>query len=61
MSICHKINNVDCRHFQKNVFQRRAVEVFLVNVLKVRTSHKYGLRCEWWNITANACVVALQR
>jgi len=56
MNIFDKINDALIVDISKNVFQRRAVEVFLVNVLKVRTTHKYVLYHEW-NITGKGCML----
>jgi len=54
MSIYNRITDASIIDIFVNVFQRRAVKVFLANALKVRTIHKYVLYCEW-NITGNAC------
>jgi len=60
MSIFDNINNALTVDIFENVFQRTAVELFLVNVLKVKIIHKYVLYCEQ-NITGNACWLVFTR
>jgi len=54
MSIFNKINDALIVDIFKNVFQERADEVFLADVLKIRTVHEYVLHSER-NITRSAC------